>query len=760
MTEAATQIAANPLERQKPRSVGRSAGAEIAIMDGDGRRLPSGKRGEIALRGPTITRGYDNDAAATAAAFRDGWFRTGDVGYLDTDGYLFIVGRIKEIINRGGQKVAPAEVEEVLLRHPDVAEAAVFSVPHSRLGADVAAAVVLRPRAKASARKLRDFVRQRLAAFKVPGLIRIVPKIPKSPAGKINRSGLAAALAVMPTPPVERGGKTASPRSELERQLAALWAELLELDRIGVDQDVFALGADSITVTEMILRLRERFGVDFSFEDIFNAPTVATLATRLESAEKEPAVATPSLAELPKDTARVEQADSQPVSIVQERMLRFEQELPGLPQFNLPFAYRLQGPLNVTALERSLAEIARRHDCLRTAFGWQDDVPVAHIVPAADIKSFLSVEDLAARAPAKNSRDKALLLKKAELRAEQEFLKPIDMARAPLFRARLLRLGADDHVLLLVFHDIIFDGWSMRVFMEELADLYAAATTGKDARSPAPAPSFSDFACWQRRWTTSTAATKQLDYWQQHLRAASPVFTATNSGVGDELAAPIAQVRFYLANDLVARLSTLSRSHGATLFMTLLAAFKTLLLARSGRNDICIATMMANRTQPRTERVIGPFANTALIRTRIDPDLTFQQALSRVRDAVLAAYANQELPFDIIAARLEDAEALDPASLIQAYFVLQVAFRRSIKLPKVLVRPFAYREGQAVAMPIDRTWLRMTLRETPSGITGTCRYKQDLFEIDTARRWIADYKAILTKAAANPKKSLGLLAGH
>ena len=186
MTEAASQIAANPLERRKPGSVGRPAGAEIAIMDREGRPLPAGERGEIALRGPTITRRYDNDPAATKSAFRDGWFRTGDLGYLDQDGYLFIVGRLKDVINRGGEKVAPAEVEEALVGHPDVVEAAAFSIPHERLGEDVAAAVVLRPDAKLSAQKLRNFARERLAGFKVPSLIRIVQEIPKGPGGKLK----------------------------------------------------------------------------------------------------------------------------------------------------------------------------------------------------------------------------------------------------------------------------------------------------------------------------------------------------------------------------------------------------------------------------------------------------------------------------------------------------------------------------------------------------------------------------------------------
>jgi acyl-CoA synthetase (AMP-forming)/AMP-acid ligase II/acyl carrier protein/NRPS condensation-like uncharacterized protein len=754
MTEAASQIAANPLGRRKAGSVGQPAGAEIAIMDSDGRQLPAGKRGEIALRGPTITRGYDNDSAATASAFRDGWFRTGDLGYLDRDGYLFIVGRIKDIINRGGQKIAPAEVEQALLSHPDVVEAAAFSVFHRRLGEDVAAAVVLRRGAKVGAHDLRDFARTCLARYKVPGLIRIVPEIPKGAAGKIKRNELGVALSItLPTVRVERGGNMVLPRSELEWQLAKIWEDLLEINQIGIDEDVFALGADSITVTQVLLSLQARFGADFSFKDIFDAPTVSALAARLESSERNPAAISPRLRDPPTGNTR---DGPRPVSILQEHVLRVERELPGLPQFNLPFAYRLQGRLNVPALERSLAEVMRRHDSLRTGFAWLDEQPVALIAPAVDINSPLVVDDPAAWAPAGNGQAKTLLLKKAELEAEQEALTPFDMNHAPLFRARLLRLGTDDHVLVLILHDIIIDGWSMAIFMEEVSELYAALTAGRPAQLPEAVLQFSDFARWQRRWSTSRAASRQFAYWKRRLRDASPVFPTNGDVGGALLTARIAREPVHISNDLVARLSVLSHSRGATLFMTLLAGFKTLLLERSGRNDICVATAMANRSHLRTEGVIGPVANTTLIRTRIEADLSFQEALSRVRDSVLEASARQELPFDILAARLAEEEGLDPASLIQVFFVLQNASRRSLKLPDVAVQPFAYREGQPV-MPIDRTWLTMTLKETPAGVSGTCSYKPELFEPDTLQDWIADYKTILAKAAANPATSLGRL---
>jgi acyl-CoA synthetase (AMP-forming)/AMP-acid ligase II/acyl carrier protein len=756
MTEAATQITANPLQRQKPGSVGRPAGPEVALLDSEGRRLPSGKRGEIALRGPTITRGYDNDAAATASAFRDNWFRTGDLGYLDADGYLFIIGRIKEIIHKGAQKVAPAEVEGALLNHPDVIDAAVFPVPHGRLGADVAAAVVLRPDAKVSAQSLRDFARERLAGFKVPGLIHIVPEIPKGGGGKIKRGELAAAFSKTPAA-ADKRGEMVSPRSELEHQLARIWADLLDIDQVGVDQDVFALGVDSLAMTQMILRLEERFAVDFSFEDIFHAPTVAALALRVESSRKGSTEPLASSSDPTMETAGVKADGPQPVSIVQERMLRIERKLPGLPQFNLPFAYRLQGPLNVAALKRSLADVARRHASLRTVFAWRADVPIAVVMPDVDAESILNVRDLAAGSGSRSARAKELLLTRAKLEAQQAALEPIDTNRAPLLRAYLFRLDTKDHVLLLVVHDIIIDGWSMVIFMEELSELYSASIGGRKAELPAPELQFSEFARWQRQWSTSAAADRQYAYWKGCLDKVSSLFATPNVNIGGEVTSRVVEEPFQLSDDLVARLRDLSHSRGVTLFMSLLAGFKTLLLLRSGRTDICVATLMANRAQLRRERVIGPFANTTLIRTQIDADLTFGEALNRVREAVVAAYARQELPFDIIAARLAEETGLCPASLVQIYFVLQVAFRRPPKLPDVTVRPFGYQEGRT-AMPIDRVRLSIALKESASGITGICGHKNDLLGPNTGQDWIAGYMAILTKAAANPDKELGRLA--
>jgi acyl-CoA synthetase (AMP-forming)/AMP-acid ligase II len=200
MTEAAHQMASNPLppDVRKPGTVGMHAGPEVCVIDLDGNPLPPGVTGEIAIRGENVMSGYENNPKANAEAFARGWFRTGDQGVMDADGYLTITGRLKEIINRGGEKISPREVDEVLMDHPAVQQCVTFAVPHDKLGEDVAAAVVLREGVLASEKDLREFAAKRVADFKVPRKILIVAEIPKGATGKLQRIGLAQKLGLAP----------------------------------------------------------------------------------------------------------------------------------------------------------------------------------------------------------------------------------------------------------------------------------------------------------------------------------------------------------------------------------------------------------------------------------------------------------------------------------------------------------------------------------------------------------------------------------
>ncbi|MGH8728228.1 MAG: AMP-binding protein [Burkholderiales bacterium] len=282
MTEAAHQMASNPLPpaQRKPRSVGVAAGPEIAIMDAAGAPLEQGESGEVVIRGATVMPGYENNAPANRASFSDGWFRTGDQGYLDADGYLFLTGRLKEIINRGGEKISPREVDEALLEHPAVAQAVAFALPHPTLGEDIAAAVVLEEKNSIEPQAIREFLFERLAGFKIPSQVVIVPTIPKGPTGKLQRIGLADKLGefLQPTP--------AAPRNEIEDAVAKIFAEVLQIDSFGIDDNFFALGGDSLRATQVMVRVFSVFGIDLPNVAVFRKPTVAELAAEIAESMK------------------------------------------------------------------------------------------------------------------------------------------------------------------------------------------------------------------------------------------------------------------------------------------------------------------------------------------------------------------------------------------------------------------------------------------------------------------------------------------
>lgn len=338
--------------------------------------------------------------------------------------------------------------------------------------------------------------------------------------------------------------------------------------------------------------------------------------------------------------------------------------------FNLPFAFRLEGPLDPAALAKAIDDVVRRHESLRTAFTWNGEEPESRTVAPRALGPVMTVETIGDGQHHNNKRRRALELRKIDLLIEQETYTPIDTTRAPLLRARLLRLHDDDHVLLLTLHHAVVDGWSIGVLFEELSSRYAALAGYPSVPLPKPPAPYSAVARWQRWWCDTDAACRQASDWTENLRGAGPVF--------DGEARPGASTGHHpvsLERDLVGRLTALAGRHNCTLFMCLLTGLKGMLLARTGRTDIAVATAMANRAQPDTDRIIGPFENTVIVRTTITPELSFARALVRVRQSVLDAHGRQELPFSILADHLEQ-EGIDPASLLQVYFTLQNPLRQ------------------------------------------------------------------------------------
>jgi amino acid adenylation domain-containing protein len=759
-TECSDDVATNRLT-SPPNSIatvpiGRPiANTRLYVLDRHLQPVPIGIVGELYVGGISVGRGYLNDREQTRRSFlRDPFsgsgaarlYRTGDLARWRSDGSLECLGRIDHQVKIRGYRIELEEIEHVLMEHSGVQSAVAVArdnmLGEAQLIAYLVAAIDERPQPN----QLSDFLKTRLPAHMIPAGYVFLDHMPLTAHGKLDRSALAACGSAVEAV----GGDFVAPRNSTEALLAAIWADVLEVKEIGVFDNFFDLGGHSLLAGRVLARVANVFRVSLPIRALFEASTVEALAQRIDEAA-ETQVYKPAI-----EIARLEESGARLVSIAQDEMLRIEQYLPGLPQFNLPFAFRLRGPLNFNALKRSLLEVLRRHESLRTGFAWVNERWVALV--AQDIDFPLVVEAMATRKVIDDKRARTLQLKKAKLRAEQEAWTPFDVARAPLFRMRLLRLGAHDHVLLTTIHHVIADGWSVGVLFEEISKLYSAFADGRPDPLPKPALQFSDVARWQSRWCTTDEAARQFAYWGENLRDASPIFRTSDEASGIRMGLRSAHRPVHLPKQSVTRLDEFSRNYGGTLFMTLLTGLKALLLVRTGRKDICVATAMANRAQQGTDRVIGQFENTTIIRTSMDPNLAFREAFSRVRDAILEAHTRQELPFDVLTARLSQEHGLDSTSLVQVYFTLQNPLRQRLEFPDVAARSFGniYREGQPV-LPVDHTWLSLSLKERPTGITGSCNYKPEVFDRGTVTQWMKDFTTILDSAVANPNAPLGRL---
>lgn len=717
---------------------------QLYVLDPNLEPQPIGVVGELCIGGAAVGRGYINDPAQSrerfipdpfARAKGSRLYRTGDLARRRADGTIECLGRADLQVKVRGYRLELKEIEAALADHASVRAGIVEPRRDANGDVRLIAHVVARAGTQISASELRDFLKSRLPVHAIPSTFLFLDQVPLNAHGKLDRSALL-------TPVQQEAARTDASvpaRRFSEKVLSDIWIDLLGVESLGVTDNFFDLGGHSLLAGQAMARLARALGVSLPIKTIFEAPTIEQLARRVDEAaatkSQGPVAAIPRLVESGPST----------LSIAQDQMMRIERNLPDLPLFNLPFAFHLDGPVDPRLLAQAIDDIVRRHDSLRTAFGWNGEEPVGHIAAPDALGPVLTVETVGDGRPHNNKRRKALEARKIELLIAQETYTPVDAARAPLLRMRLLRLHDLDHILLLTLHHAIADGWSIGVLFEELSSRYAALAGRPSAPLPKVPLAFSDIARWQRWWCGTEAARRQAADWTENLRGTAPLF--------DGEARPGASTGHHplsLERDLVARLTAYARQHNATLFMCLLTGLKALLMARTGRTDISVATAMANRAQPDTERIVGPFENTVIVRSRITPDLSFTQALARVRESVLEGHARQELPFNILADHLEQ-EGIDPASLLQVYFTLQNPLRQPFDLPDVAVRSIGNvaREGQPV-LPVDQTWLSLMLKERPSGITGSCNYKRELLDGGMVGTWMEDLVALLAGALSQP----------
>jgi acyl-CoA synthetase (AMP-forming)/AMP-acid ligase II len=745
MTETASSfIACNPLppRHRKPGSVGVAVGLDVAIMDEQGALLPGSRKGQVVVRGASLMAGYDGDPKATEAAFAGDWFKTGDLGFFDNDGYLYLTGRLREMINRGGEKIAPREVDEVLLAHPAVAEAVTFAVPHATLGEDVASAIVVRPDAVTTPNDIRRFALGRLADFKVPHEILIVGEIPRGPTGKVQRVGLAAKLGLATGLP----RSFAPPRTPLEEVLAKGWAEILQVEQIGIHDNFFASGGDSLLAAHVLSHVYEIAQVELGVSRFFEAPTVAEVAAHLErlihtgQAPRPPS----AIVRAPRDNGTM------PASSAQERLWRLQHALADLPFFNVLYGLRLTSQCDVAVLERSINEIVRRHEILRTTLAVFHGRYVQVIAPHLTVP--LAYNDLRAL-PASNKE-----IIGHEL-IQQGALHSFDLAKGPLIRTRLIHLAEQEYLLLLSMHQVVCDGRSLGVFVEELVALYDAFSAGDESPLAPLSHQYADFAHWQRQWQSYPEMIEQLVYWRERLCEPLPLIQLATSRTGQAVHELYTERRRWtLPAGLADAARRFSQREGGTLFMALVAALKTLLHRYLGQDDLRVATNVANRNRPETEPLIGPLVNTVILRTNLGGDPSPQEVLRRVRTTTLAAFDRQDLPFEELAETLARERAIWPKSLAQIMILLQNAtLRPQAKFQGALACEEA---NPNMILPLVTTSafdITIASVESRLGLGVTCIYKPHLFSAEAIDRLLRDFESVVEQMVSQPGRPISTI---
>jgi len=718
------------------------AGTQMYVLDGRMRPVPVGVTGELYIGGAGVARGYLNRPGLTAERFVPDPFgkvagarlyRTGDLGRWRPDGILECLGRVDHQVKVRGYRIELGEIEVALATHPALREVAVATFDDA--SGEKALAAYLAPRADGPvppAAELRAWLRGSLPDYMIPAAFVALAGLPLTPNGKVDRDAL-------PHPDASRldeGDHFMPPRGPVEEALVGLWGELLGRDRVGVHDNFFELGGHSLFATQLIARVRDVFAVEPSLRQFLEEPTVAGLS-RLIEGELAAGAGLQAPAIEP-----VDRTVPFPASFAQQRLWFLDQLEPGGASYNIPTAVRLAGDLDVGALRRAFRAIVDRHEVLRTNFVSEGGVPLQVVRPAGELP--MPRTDLGGL-PADRREGEVHRLMEEEARA------PIDLARGPMLRTRLFRLDDREHVVCVTMHHIASDGWSIGVLIREVGVLYEAFRAGEPSPLPGPGLQYGDFAVWQRRWLRGEALQTLIDYWAGRLVGVPALELPTDRPRPPAMSHRGDRREAAFPTGLVAGLRSLGRKEGATLYMTLLAAFQVLLHRYTGQVDIVVGSPIAGRTRSELEDLIGFFVNTLVLRGDLSGDPSFREFLGRVRQEALGAYAHQDLPFEQLVGVLQPDRDPSRTPLFQVMIVLQ---NTPMPVPSSPGLEITLLDTDSGTAKFDLT---LTLAEGDEGMSANLEFNTDLFDPTTAERILGHLRTLLEGIVEDPDRRVSEL---
>ncbi|MGG3139902.1 non-ribosomal peptide synthetase DhbF [Bacillus subtilis] len=710
---------------------------QVYVLDNGLQPVPPGVVGELYIAGTGLARGYFHRPDLTAERFvADPYgppgtrmYRTGDQARWRADGSLDYIGRADHQIKIRGFRIELGEIDAVLANHPHIEQASVV-VREDQPGDKRLAAYVVADGAIDTA-ELRRYMGASLPDYMVPSAFVEMDELPLTPNGKLDRKAL-------PAPDFSTSVSDRSPRTPQEEILCDLFAEVLGLARVGIDDSFFELGGHSLLAARLMSRIREVMGAELGIAKLFDEPTVAGLAAHLDLAQS----ARPAL-------QRAERPEKIPLSFAQRR-LWFLHCLEGpSPTYNIPVAVRLSGELDQGLLKAALYDLVCRHESLRTIFPESQGTSYQHILDADQAHPELHVTEIAE--------------KELSDRLAEAVRYSFDLAAEPAFRAELFVIGPDEYVLLLLVHHIVGDGWSLTPLTRDLGTAYAARCHGRSPEWAPLAVQYADYALWQQELlgnedNPNSLIAGQLAFWKETLKnLPDQLELPTDYSRPAEPSHDGDTIHFRIEPEFHKRLQELARANRVSLFMVLQSGLAALLTRLGAGTDIPIGSPIAGRNDDALGDLVGLFINTLVLRTDTSGDPSFRELLDRVRKVNLAAYDNQDLPFERLVEVLNPARSRATHPLFQIMLAFQNTPDAELHLPDM---ESSLRINSVGSAKFDLT---LEISEdrladgTPNGMEGLLEYSTDLFKRETAQALADRLMRLLEAAESDPDEQIGNL---
>lgn len=724
------------------------------ICDEENHEIGENKIGYVQISGGNVTSGYYNNKTETEKNITsDGWLFTGDLGFMK-EKRLIITGRAKDVIFVSGQNYYSHDIERIGegvegIELGKIVAVGVFN--ENRKGDDLILFVIHK-------QKLENFIPivnslKRVISEKV-GIevahVIQVKNIPKTTSGKVQRYKLRDSYIKGEFDLVKHEidrlllenfekREYIQPNSDTEKELALIWKDVLNIKQVGIREDFFALGGNSLHITQTISRIRESFGIELEQGEIFETPSIEQLAKKVEIYQKNQQGEFEPIKRTSAGKNRL------PLSFAQQRLWFLDRLNSESPQYNLYTGLVLKGSLKKEVLVKSFNALIRRHQVLQVSFTEEKGQPVQVLNNNAQM-SMEYVNLLDASTNEKESRASDI--------AKEWISKPFDLESAPLLRGILIQVEEEEHLLVLVIHHIIFDGWSFGILLKELNFYYEAFLKDKKdnlsfEELPLPSIQYADYAQWQIEKLKEGSQKKQIEYWKQKLGGKLPVLDLPL----DKQRPPVqtyhgAKFTCTISEELVNKLQLYAAKERATLFMVLLAAFKLMLYKYSGQSDIVVGSPIANRNRKDIEDLIGFFTNNLVLRTAFSSDINFNEFLRLIKNVTLEAYENQDIPFERLVEELHIERDISRNPLFQVLFGLQ-----NLSLPRM-----EFSELSVSTKDLDAGYARFELsvdiREAGGSMLVDFEYNTELFYEDTIIRMAGHYKELLKSILKNPEAKL------